>query len=74
MIGTLKNIFNQLSRIYYRVTKREPWYKYYGDNNEIDYPDLTIYELIEKTALTYPSYYAYEYQENSQCFDGIRSM
>ncbi len=61
MIGTLKDLFGRISRFYYKVTKREPWYKYYGNNNKINYPDLTIYELIEKTAKTYPSYYAYEY-------------
>jgi len=61
MIGTLKNLFERISRVYYKITKREPWYKYYGNNNKINYPKLTIYELIEKTAKTYPSYYAYEY-------------
>lgn len=61
MIGTLKNLFGRLSRFYYKITNREPWYKYYGNNNKIDYPKLTVYELIEKTAKTYPSYYAYEY-------------
>ena len=57
----LKSLIAKLSRIYYKVTNREPWYKYYGKNNKINYPDLTIYELIEKTAKTYPSNYAYEY-------------
>ena len=57
----IKSLIERISRIYYKVTKREPWYKYYGNNNKIDYPDLTIYELIEKTANTYPSNYAYEY-------------
>ena len=61
MISFLKRLFARLSRVYYRVTKREPWYKYYGKNNKINYPNLTIYEIIEKTAKTYPSYYAYEY-------------
>ena len=61
MIGTLQKILGRVSRIYYKITKRAPWYKYYGNNNKINYPDLTIYELIEKTAKTYPAYYAYEY-------------
>lgn len=61
MINFFKGLFQRLSRIYYKVTNRAPWYKYYGKNNKINYPDLTIYELIEKTAKTYPSYYAYEY-------------
>ncbi len=61
MIDTLRKILERANRAFYKITKREPWYKYYGNNNKIDYPDLTIYELIEKTANTYPSYYAYEY-------------
>ena len=61
MIETLRKIYEGANRLYYKITNREPWYKYYGNNNKINYPDLTIYELIEKTANTYPSYYAYEY-------------
>ena len=61
MIDTLRKLYERASRVYYKITKREPWYKYYGNNNKINYPDLTIYELVEKTANTYPSYYAYEY-------------
>ena len=61
MIHVLKGLFQKVSRIYYKLTNRAPWYKYYGKNNKINYPDLTIYELISKTAKTYPSYYAYEY-------------
>ena len=61
MITFLKKLFQRLSRVYYKIINRAPWYKYYGKNNKINYPNLTIYELIEKTAKTYPSYYAYEY-------------
>lgn len=61
MIEELKGLYQRFNRLYYKITKKEPWYKYYGKNNKISYPDLTIYELIEKTAKTYPSYYAYEY-------------
>jgi len=64
MIETLKDLFGRVSRIYYRITNREPWYKYYGHNNKIDYPKVTIYGLIERTAKTYPSNYAYEYYGN----------
>ena len=39
---------------------KDPWEKYYI-NNSINYPDLTIYQLIEKTAMKYPFNYAYEY-------------
>ena len=61
MIDALRKLYERANRLYYKLTNREPWYKYYGSNNKINYPDLTIYELIEKTANTYPSYYAYEY-------------
>ena len=61
MIEELKGLYQRFNRLYYKITNKEPWYKYYGKNNKISYPDLTIYELIEKTAKTYPSYYAYEY-------------
>ena len=52
---------SRLNQLIYKITNRPPWYKYYGDNNEIDYPDLSIYELVEKTSLTYPHNFAYEY-------------
>ena len=61
MIDDLKGLYQRLNRWYYKLTNKQPWYKYYGKNNKINYPNLTIYELIEKTAKTYPSYYAYEY-------------
>lgn len=43
------------------LTNREPWYKYYGNSSDIKYPDMTIFELVEKTAESYPYNYAYEY-------------
>ena len=46
------------------IKPKEPWYKYYDRGHKIDYPDLTIYELIEKTALAYPNNYAFEYYGN----------
>ena len=52
---------SRLNQIIYKITNRPPWYKYYGENNSIEYPDLSIYELIEKTSLTYPYNFAYEY-------------
>ena len=61
MIDTLRHLYQRMNRLYYKLTNKEPWYKYYGNNNKINYPDLTISELIEKTANTYAAYYAYEY-------------
>ena len=40
---------------------KEPWYKYYKYTKKIEYPKGSIYELIEKTAESYPFYDAYEY-------------
>ena len=57
----ITSLLEKINKLYYKIIKREPWYKYYGKNNKIDYPDLTIYELVEKTAKTYPGNYAYEY-------------
>lgn len=56
-----KAIIGKIRRVVDKITNREPWYKYYGNNNKIEYPDLSIYELIEKTATMYPYNYAYEY-------------
>lgn len=47
-----------------KIIHKEPWYKYYDKGGKIDYPKLSIYELIEKTCLTYPNNYALEYYGN----------
>jgi len=50
-----------VSDVYDKVTNKQPWYKYYDKGGKLEYPDLTIYELIEKTCNTYPNNYALEY-------------
>ena len=45
----------------FSMKKKEPWYKYYSNLKKINYPNLTLYEVIEKTSLAYPNNYAYEY-------------
>lgn len=57
MIKVNKIVDSLVNKIY----KREPWEKYYSNNKRIECPDLTIYELINKTASFYPFHYAYEY-------------
>jgi len=61
----IKSIFSKINKfvsdIVNKITKKEPWYKYYDNDGKIDYPDLTIYELVEKTCETYPNNYAFEY-------------
>ncbi len=38
------------------------WFKYYGDiPHTIDYPDITMYEMIKLTADNYPDYTAYDF-------------
>lgn len=50
-----------ISDVIDKISKKEPWYKYYGSKEKIKYPELSIYELIAKTAESYPNNYAYEY-------------
>ena len=61
----IKSIFSRINKIVsdviFKLRHREPWYKYYDKGGKIKYPDLTIYELIEKTARTYPNNFAMEY-------------
>lgn len=57
----LSKINKMVSDVIYKITKREPWYKYYDNGGKINYPELTIYELIEKTCDAYPNNYALEY-------------
>ena len=62
MIKSILSRINKfVSDIVDKVTKREPWYKYYDKGGKIDYPDLTIYELVAKTCEAYPNNYAFEY-------------
>ena len=59
-----KKINKFVSDVVDKIKHREPWYKYYDKGRKIDYPDLTIYEMIEKTATMYPNNYAFEYYGN----------
>ena len=61
----LKSIWSKINKfvsdVIDKVTDKQPWYKYYSNGGKIEYPELTIYELIAKTCETYPNYYAFEY-------------
>ena len=61
----LKSIWSKINKfvsdVIDKVTNKQPWYKYYSRGGKIDYPELSIYELIEKTCNTYPNNYALEY-------------
>ena len=48
MIKSILSKINKfLSDIIDKVTNKQPWYKYYSNDGKIEYPNLTIYELIE---------------------------
>ena len=61
----LKSILSKINKfisdVMDKTTDKQPWYKYYSNGGKIEYPELTIYELIAKTCETYPNYYAFEY-------------
>ena len=61
----LKSILSKINKfisdVMDKITDKQPWYKYYSNGGKIEYPELTIYELIAKTCETYPNYYAFEY-------------
>ena len=41
---------------------KAPWLKYYGNTpSSIDYPEKTMYEMIEDSARRYPGNIAYEF-------------
>ncbi len=56
-----EKISNFVSDTIRRFKHQEPWYKYYSKDVDIEYPKVSIYELIEKTSESYPFYDAYEY-------------
>lgn len=57
----LKSVRKFTSSIVNIITNKQPWYKYYSNSDKINYPKVSIYELIERTAESYPYNYAYEY-------------
>ena len=58
----LNKVNKKINRAYRFFFPKRPWYSFYGDVPEhLDYPDVSIYELIERTAENYPYYYALEY-------------
>ena len=62
MIKSILSKINKfVSDVVSKVTDKQPWYKYYDKGGKIEYPDLTIYELVAKTCESYPNNYAFEY-------------
>lgn len=53
---------SKISRLYHYFFPKRPWYNFYGSVPEhLEYPRLSIYELINKTCEHYPYNYALEY-------------
>ena len=62
MIKSLWTTINKVvGDVINKIKHKQPWYKYYDKGGKIDYPDLTIYELLAKTAEAFPNYYALQY-------------
>ena len=41
---------------------KTPWYKYYdGVKEHLDYPDISVYELLAQSAAKHPDYISYNY-------------
>ena len=61
----LKNIFKLKNR-----NLKAPWYKIYGNSipKHIKYPDVSIFELVNKTAINYPTYIAYTYYGKTKTY------
>jgi long-chain acyl-CoA synthetase len=48
-----------------KIKNEYPWFKYYKDmESHIDYPDVSMYELVRRCSLKYPSNIAYTYFGN----------
>lgn len=46
------------------------WFKYYGDiPHTLEYPDISMYEMIKKTAKEYPAYTAYDFMGKSVSYE-----
>lgn len=65
IISSITNFLNKVINIFREEKKQEeqPWYRLYGNNiaPSIDYPNATMYEMLEKACKKYPMYVAYNY-------------
>ena len=50
------------------------WFKYYGDvPHTLDYPDISMYDMVKKTKETYPSNIAYDFMGKSSTYEEFLS-
>ncbi len=48
---------------------KAPWYKYYkGVKEHLEYPDISVYELIKRRAESNPNYISYNYYGNQKTY------
>lgn len=48
---------------------KTPWYKFYdGIKEHLDYPDASVYELVEQSAKKHPEYISYNYYGNKKTY------
>lgn len=46
------------------------WFKYYGDvPHTLDYPDISMYDMVKKTKEAHPSYIAYDFMGKSVTYE-----
>ena len=49
---------------------KTPWYPYYkGVRAHLEYPDISVYELIEKQASSHLNYISYNYYGNEKTYE-----
>ena len=52
------------------ISEQAPWLRFYGDMpKHLDYPNLTLYQLVRQTALAHPSLVAYEFLNKETTYD-----
>lgn len=59
-----ESIKQSAQAIHFEYLDAAPWYKQYEESNipkSLHYPKKSLYEMLEESANTYPSYIAYEY-------------
>lgn len=55
-----------------KIENEYPWYKYYNDVKEhLEYPDVSMYEMVRRTSVKYPSKIAYSYFGNKVTYKGL---
>lgn len=70
----LDKINKKIDNVVSRIFPKNPWYQFYGKVPiSLEYPELSIFELIEKTAKNYPYYDALEYYGNKIIYKDLIS-